>query len=377
MKNQVLISGASIAGLTLAYWLNRYGYQVTLIEITKGLRRGGSPIDVRGDALNVAEKMGILGKIKAKELIHTDEIVNAKNETLVNFAINAQAEYHGDIEIHRDDLVDILFENIPANEVEFLFESRIEKLIQHEDKVEVTLKGAGSRNFDFVFGADGTHSTVRKLVFGDEENYSKFFGAYFAFVEAPNIKPNKPNSGVLYQEPGKMAALYPFKKTVNALLVFRSPKLDWDYRNDEQHKQILKDNFKNNSWKIPEILDTMLHSDNLYFDEVCQIHMPTWSKGRVAVVGDAAHTTSFPTGMGTSLAMQGASILAQELQASKGDYKSAFSKYYESYKPFVESIQARIVRGLNFSVPETEEGIQETIKRFKQEAIDEPTQEIH
>ncbi len=356
MKKQALISGASIAGLTLAYWLNRYGYQVTIIEITKGLRKGGSPIDVRGEALKVAEQMGILEKIKAKEFIHTDEIVNAQNETLVNFAINAQAEYLGDIEIHRDDLVDILFENIPANEVEFLFENRIEKLTQHEDKVEVTFKDGESRNFDFVFGADGTHSVVRKLVFGDEENYSRFFGAYFAFVEAPNIKPNKPNSGVMYQEPGKMAALYPFKNTVNALLVFRSPKLDWDY------------NFKNNSWKIPEILDTMLHSDNLYFDEVCQIHMPTWSKGPVALVGDAAHTTSFPTGMGTSLAMQGASILAQELHVSDGDYQSAFSKYYESYKPFVESIQARIVRGLNFSVPETAEGIQEAVKRFKQEA---------
>ena len=365
MKKQVLISGSSIAGLTLAYWLNRYGYKVTVIEITRGLRRGGSPIDVRGDALNTAKQMGILEKIKAKEFIHTDEIVNAKNETIVDFSLNAQPEYSGDIEIHRDDLVDILYESIPTNEVEFLFENRIEKLIQHEDKVEVTFKNGGSRNFDFVFGADGTHSAVRTLAFGNEENYSKFFGEYFAIVEAPNIKPNKPNSGSIYNEPGKMAAIYPFKNAVNAFVVFRSPKVNFDYRNDEQHKQILKDNFKNSSWRIPEIIDAMLHSDNLYFDEVCQIHMPSWSKGRVALVGDAAHAASFHTGMGTSLAMQGATILAQELHSSNGDYQSAFSKYYESYKPFVESIQARITRGMNLSVPETEEGIQEAYKRFK------------
>ena len=298
MKKQVLISGASIAGLTLAYWLNRYGYKVTVIEITKGLRRGGSPIDVRGNTLKVAAQMGILEKIKAKEFIHTDEIVNAKNETIVDFSLNAQAEYLGDIEIHRDDLVDILYESIPINEVEFLFENRIEELIQGEDKVEVTFKNGESRDFDFVFGADGAHSAVRKLAFGAEENYSKFFGEYFAIVEAPNIKPNKPNSGAIYNEPGKMAAIYPFKNAVNAFVVFRSPKLNWDYKNQEQHKQILKDIFKNSSWRIPEIIEAMVHSDNLYFDEVCQIHMPAWAHGRVALVGDAAHAASFPHGDG-------------------------------------------------------------------------------
>lgn len=364
MKEQVLISGGSIAGLTLAYWLNKFGYKVTLVEMAKGLRRGGSPIDVRGEALEVAKEMGILEKIKAAEFVHTDEIVNAKNETIVAFSLNAQSEYLGDIEIHRDDLTDILYETIPTNEMKFLFENSIEKLVQREDKVEVTFKNNEHQNFDLVFGADGTHSTVRKMAFGNEENYSRFFGEYFAFAEAPNIKPDKPDSGTIYNEPGKMAALYPFKNAVNALLVFRSPKLNWDYRNHEQHKQILKDTFKNSSWKIPEILDAMLHANNLYFDEVCQIHMPSWTKGRIALVGDAAHAASFHTGMGTSLAMQGAAVLAKALHSYK-DHKKAFTAYSDVYKPYVESVQARITRGMNFLVPETEEGIQEAYKRFK------------
>ncbi len=149
------------------------------------------------------------------------------------------------------------------------------------------------------------------------------------------------------------------------MLAFRSPQLNWDYRNHEQNKEIVKDNFKNSSWRIPEILDTMLHSDNLYFDEVCQIHMPTWTKGRVALVGDAAHTTSFPTGMGTSLAIQGATILVKALLAASGDYNSTFTKYSDSFKPYVESVQARIVCGINNLIPETEEAIQEAYKRFK------------
>jgi 2-polyprenyl-6-methoxyphenol hydroxylase-like FAD-dependent oxidoreductase len=366
MKHQVLISGASIAGLTLAYWLNRYGYKVTVIEISTGLRKGGSPIDVRGDALNVAKQMGIMENIKAREFVHTDRIVNARNETLVTFSINAQAEYAGDIEIHRDDLVDILYENIPANEVEFLFDNRITQIVQHKDGATVSFRRGEPRNFDFVFGADGTHSAVRDLVFGDERNYSQFFGAYFAFAAAPDLRPDRPGSGTtIYQEPGKMAALYPFKNTLHVLLAFRSAKLHWDYKNHDQHKLILKDQFKNGSWRIPEILNAMIHSDNLYFDEVCQIHMPNWSKGRVALTGDAAHATSFPTGMGTSLAMQGATILAQELYKSSGDFASAFSKYYEAFKPYTESIQSRITRGLNWSLPQTEKDMQQTVDRFK------------
>ncbi len=366
MKHTVLISGVSIAGLSLTYWLNKFGYKVTLVEMAKGLRRGGSPIDVRGEALDVAKQMGILEKIKEKELIHTNEIVNTKNETLVTFNLNKQTEYEGDIEIYREDLAQILFENIPkANDVEFLFDNRVVSLVQDLDKVKVTFKNGENRKFEFVFGADGTHSGIRKLVFGNEDDYKVFFGAYFAIVETPNIK-NKPNTVTLYQEIGKMAAFYPLKNGVNAFIEFRSPKLNYDYKNHDQHKQILQENFKNSSWRIPEIINAMVQSENLYFDEVCQIHMDTWSKGRVALVGDAAHTTSFHTGMGTSLAMQGATMLAKELQASNGDYESAFAKYYETYKPFVESIQARIERGLNFLLPETQEGIDAVINRFKQ-----------
>lgn len=365
MEKQVLISGASIAGLTLAYWLNLYGYKVTIVEISSWLRRGGSPIDVRGDALKVVEQMGILEKIKEKKFIHSDEIVNANNETLVTFSINAQPEYLGDIEIHRDDLVDILYGNIPANEVEFLFDNSIQKIVQQADGVEVTLKNGLCKKFDFVFGADGTHSVVRRLVFGEEKNYSEFFGAYFAFAEAPNLQPNKPDSGVMYKEPGKLAIIYPVNKAVNTGLIFRSPKLNWDYRNKEQHKQILKDNFKNGLWRVPEILDIMVNSDNLYFDEVCQIKMPTWTEDRVALVGDAAYTSGFPTGMGTSLAIQGAAHLAKELH-SNVDYDTAFTQYNDSFRSFVESIQARIVRGLNHLIPETEDGIWEAVKHFEQ-----------
>lgn len=366
MNKQVLISGAGFGGLTLAYWLNKFGYKVTVVEIGKGLRKGGSPIDVRGEALKVAEEMGILRKIKANEFIHTDEIVNAQDETLVRFSLNAQAEYLGDIEIHRDDLLDILFEKVSGKDIKFLFENSIEKLAQKKDNVEVTFKSGENCSFDFVFGADGTHSVVRRLAFGNEKKFSKFFGAYFAFAAANNIQTGRArNTGVLYRELNTTAMIYRFKHTGYAGLIFRSSKRNYDYRNHERHREILLEKFSNNThWKIPEILENLLHADDLYFDEVSQIHMSDWTKGRIALVGDAAHATSFFTGMGTSLALQGATLLAKELH-SNADYKTAFAGYTETYKPFTESIQARISRGLKAQLPETEEELRSAIERFK------------
>ncbi|MBV7530505.1 FAD-dependent monooxygenase [Chitinophaga sp. sic0106] len=365
MKQKVLISGASFAGLTLAYWLNKFGYQVTVVERGEGLRTGGSPIDVRGQTLDIVMEMGIWEAIKSKEFVHPIEIVDAQNETLATVSINEQEQYMGDIEIHRGDLLEILFGIVPKPEVDIIFSDSITYLTQQENHVEVEFESAAKSNFDFVFGADGTHSLVRTLVFGKESNFKQFFGAYFAFADAGHIATGRPqDTGIIYREVGKQAVIYQFKDTAVAALVFRAPALEWDYRDQEQQKLILKHYFGNNKqWKIPEILDTILQSDNLYFDEVCQIHMPSWTKGRVALVGDAAHAPSFFTGMGTSLAIQGATLLAKALHANN-DYHAAFAQYNTSFKPYVENVQAGITRGLQMQLPESEEELEASIRAW-------------
>jgi len=365
MKKQVLISGASFAGLTLAYWLNKFGYGVTVMELGKELRTSGSPIDVRGEALDIAREMGILDQIKANEFIHTDEIVDAADQTLATFAINTLPEYLGDIEIHRGDLIRIIYDVIPKDEVEIIFDNSISTLVQHEDHVEVCFEKGEYKTYDLVFGADGTHSIVRKLTFGPEEAFKKFLGVYFAFAGTDQIQTGRPKStGIVYRELGKQAVIYQFQNGVNTILVFRAPKLDWHYRDREQPKRILREYFGGNTnWKIPEILDSMLGADDLYFDEACQIDMPVWTKGRVGLIGDAAYAPSFFTGMGTSLAMQGATLLAKELQASD-DHNAAFANYNELFKPFVERIQARVAHSLKVQLPETEEELQASLRAW-------------
>lgn len=362
MKKQVLISGASFAGLTLAYWLNKFGYAVTVIEVGNELKTSGSPIDVRGEALDIAREMGIYDRIKANELVHTDEIVDAEDQTLVTFALNSLPEYLGDIEIHRGDLVKIIYETIAKDEVEIIFGNSISTLIQHEDHVEVSFEKGEGKTFDFVFGADGTHSTVRRLAFGPEEDFKKFLGVYFAFAATDQIQTGRAEAaGVVYRELDKQAVLYQFQNGVNAILVFRAPKLDWHYRDRQRPKEILHEYFSGNTnWKIPVILEAMLRADDLYFDEVCQIHMPGWTNGRVALIGDAAYAPSFFTGMGTSLAMQGATLLAKVLQAHD-DHQTAFAEYNDQFKPFVESVQARVEHSLKVQLPETEDELRASI----------------
>lgn len=347
-----LISGASIAGLTLAYWLNKYGYKVTVVEIASGLKKGGAAIDVRGEALNVAERMNILDKIKAKKITTAVEFVDADNNCVASMPNFGADSLNKDIELNRDDLVEIIYEATTTN-VEYLFNNRIKTVNQDNEKVSVIFEDGLSRNFDFVFGADGVHSTVRKLVFGDETLFNHFFGAYFAILKVDETLA-KLNRGRLYNLPNKLTAT---SDNGNSFVLFRSPKLNYDYKNDTEYKKILMDNFAGCGWKVADILKAMTNAENLYFDEVCQIKMQSWTKGRVALVGDAAHCSGFPTGMGTSLAMQGATLLADELLASNDDYNLAFSKYNNAFHPLVETIQATITQGLDFLVPETEEKI--------------------
>ncbi len=362
MKKQVLISGASFAGLTLAYWLNKFGYDVTVVELGEDLRTGGSPIDVRGEALNIAREMGIYDQIKAHEFLHTDEVVDAEDKTLATFAINTLPQYLGDIEIHRGDLVKIIYEVIPKDEVKIVFGNSISSLIQHDDRVEVSFEKGEHGFYDLVFGGDGTHSITRRLAFGPEENFKKFLGVYFAFSKADQIYTGRPKStGIVYRELGKQAVIYQFKDAANAILLFRAPKLAWNYRDHEQPKRILKEYFGDNTnWRVPQILAAMYVANDLYFDEACQIKMPSWTKGRVGLIGDAAYAPSFFTGMGTSLAMQGATLLAKELHANQ-DHKTAFVNYNEKFRPFVESVQARVTVSLKIQLPETEEELRASI----------------
>jgi len=359
VKKQVLISGASIAGLTLAYWLNKSGYKVTVVEIANEPRLGGSPVDIRGITLDVTKRMKLFEQIKSTRLnMEIVEFKNGKDITEGSMLLkNVGAQLpDNDIEIERNILVNILFKAV-ENAVEFIFDNSIAALKETKDDVKVTFKNGLQRSFHLVFGCDGLHSGVRKLCFGKETEHTHFLGQYFSIT---NVSKSliKQNTGQLYNVPGKAIALYAYNNRTDIVFGFLSEKeIPYDYWNVEQQRKIILEQFTAQGWRTAELLEEIMNEKTFYFDKLCQIKMPSWTKGRVALVGDAGYCASPASGMGASLSIIGAATLADALQKYNGNFELAFQDYNKDLRPFVEEIQATAIIGREYLVPRTEEAI--------------------
>lgn len=358
-EKSVLISGASIAGLTMAYWMNHHNYKVTVVEIGAEPRRGGSPIDVRGEALDYANRMGILGAIKAAKLPTEGlKFMNAQNEVQGIMLVEEIGAIRpgDDTEIRRDDLVDILYKNAGSN-IDYKFDNRITYLEQHADNVDVTFKDGTTDTYDFIIGADGIHSAVRKLIFGADEQFTYFLNYYFSVFEVDGSLGEK-NFAHMYNTPNNMATVYFYNNdTADTVLAFRAPhNITYNRRDIDAQKKIVIDAFEGIGWKVPQLIEELKKADNFYLDQGCQIKMPSWTNGRVALIGDAGYAPAFPTGMGSTLAMQGATVLADAMAENK-DHNIAFKKYNETFRPVVEKLQTTVYDGMAFILPDTEEKI--------------------
>jgi 2-polyprenyl-6-methoxyphenol hydroxylase-like FAD-dependent oxidoreductase len=341
VKNKtVLISGASIAGPALAYWLRRHGFQPTIVERTATLRLGGQAVDLRGVARDVVERMGIMPQVRRDSL-------DARGFALVNRAGRWTATLPADlfggegivaeIEITRGDLSQILYD-ATRDETEYLFGDRIAELTQHDDGVDVVFDSRAARRFDLVVGADGVHSGVRRLAFGPETDYVRYLGAYTAYFTVPDPG-DLENWFLMYNEPGGLTAgIRPERGgTAKASLSFTSPPLDYDRRDVGEQQRVLAEKFARASWRIPALLAAMPDAPDFYFDSICQVHVDRWSRGRVALVGDAGYCGSPLAGLGTSMSIVGAYVLAGELASTPDDHEAAFTRYQEEMRDYVAS----------------------------------------
>jgi 2-polyprenyl-6-methoxyphenol hydroxylase-like FAD-dependent oxidoreductase len=360
MKKQILISGASIAGFSAAYWMSILGYEVTIIEIAGSPRTGGSPVDVRGAALDVAKRMGIFERLKAKRLdMVSVKFKNSEDVTegsILLKHVGAQRP-DDDIEIGRNDLVNVLHSAVKT-QVSILFNNSIKSISQNGGNVTVTFTNSKEvRNFDLIIGCDGLHSNVRKLVFGKEAEYVHFLGQYFSIARI-NKQLIKANTGQLYNVPEKACTLYAYNGATDIIFAFLSDEeITYDYRNTEEQKRIITERFKGEGWRTGELLEELKQSDSFYFDKLSQVKMPTWAKGRVVLVGDAGYCASPASGMGASLSLIGAAALADALVEAEHDLPEAFKKYDQALRLFVEEVQASALIGLGFLVPKTQEAI--------------------
>ncbi|WP_033319549.1 FAD-dependent monooxygenase [Streptomyces yerevanensis] len=346
-RRKVLISGASIAGPALAFWLNRYGFAVTVVEKAGTLRDGGYPIDVRGTALEVVRRMGILPRLQ-------DAHVDLRRLTFLDgdggevASLNPHTVTGGvagrDLEIRRGDLTGALYAAV-RDDVEFLFNDSIDALDQSGHGVDVTFRGGSMRTFDMVVGADGLHSRTREFLFGPEEQFHRYLGYCFAVFTMRNTF-GLSHETMMWNTPGRAAALYAVGDSdeVHAFLNFAHPEPPFDaFRNPEAQRDLVATVFADAGWEVPGMLAAMRDADDLFFDGVSQIRMPRWSSGRVALVGDAAYAPSFLTGQGSSLALVGAYMLAGSL--ADRDHAAGFAAYEHNTREFVTVNQEQVGEG--------------------------------
>lgn len=341
MRNlKVLVSGASIAGPALAYWLHRYGYTVTVVEKAPALRPGGQAVDFKGDThRQVLERMGILEEVQRRQTGKTDMvIVDDHSRRLATIP----GEFTGgDVEILRGDLATLLYDRTTGDS-EYLFGDSITTLTQTDPGVEVTFEHAVPRTFDLVIGADGIHSNVRRLAFGPEERFVRFLGHYYAVVgvygatdgardaAAPSTRRE---TGLMYNVPGRLAWVGG-PKAPN-MYVFASQQLVYDRNDIAQQKRIVAEAFAGIGWQVPRMLQRLPDAPEFYLDSISKVEMDRYTTGRVALIGDAAYGNTLG-GFGTGLALVGAYVLAGELAAAGGDHHAAFARYNDQMHQYAK-----------------------------------------
>lgn len=339
MENRsILISGAGVAGLALAYWLKRYGFSPTLIEKAPSLRTGGYKVDIRGTALEVVKRMGLHAQISAaKTDIQGASIVNKEGQLITEMSGDTYGlRAFEDLEIMRGDLLLILQEH--AQEVPCLFQDSIRSIEQDKEQVHVVFEQHAPRSFDLVIGADGLHSTVRKLAFGEESTFAQNLGLYISIFRVPNPL-NLDRWEVEYTEPGRLVNFYSIRGEAKAVFLFASPPLSFGFSNIEAQQRLLQTVFGDLGWEIPKLLAAMKEAPDFYFDSATQICMKHWSQDRVCLIGDAGYCASPLSGQGTSIALVAAYILAGELATAQGNYAIAFKHYEHLLRKYVEENQ--------------------------------------
>jgi len=339
-NRKILVIGAGIAGPTICYWLKKYGFNPTLIERSEQLRAGGYAIDIRGIAVDIVKKMGIYDDIYAKRTsLLSKRYVDADGHTLSEeHGEKASFREDNDVEIVRGDLVNILLE--ATSDVPCHFDQEIIRLVQKDESVEMTFKDGHIEHYDLVVAADGLHSSTRGMTFSEEDCQFFDLGSYISIFSIPNYL-HLNRTEVSFVKDQKFIGMNSDKNSDRALVcfVFRATKVLSGIADERGQKKCLRDLFYDLGWESNKILDLMNESDDFYFDSIAQIKMDSWTKGRVALLGDAGYCASPLSGQGTDLAIVGAYILAGELKSAEGDYSVAFKRYNELMRPFVDASQ--------------------------------------
>ncbi len=354
----ILIAGAGIGGPTLVYWLKAAGFEPTLIERAPALRGGGYVIDFWGLGYDIAERMGLIEDVN-RVGYHMRElrIVGDDGRRVTGFGTKVFGELTGGryVTLARSELSRLLFDKAKGG-IEVIFDNEIVGLQERADCVEVQLEHGGERRFDLVIGADGLHSDVRRLAFGPEIQFEKRLGYSVAAFEVDHYRPRDEDVYMMYGRPGLMLGRFTLNDDRTLFLFVFADDGGALPATLDQQKATLRRRYRDGKWECPCVLDELDRTQELYFDSVSQIGMERWSKGRVALIGDAAFCVSLAAGQGSALAMISAYVLAGELANARGRHDEAFGRYEGRLRDYIAGKQRGAERFAAAFAPRTRWG---------------------
>lgn len=355
----VLISGAGIAGPALAFWLKSGGFEPTLIERASQLRTGGYVIDFWGLGYDIAEQMGLAAEIqRAGYQVRELRIVGSRGDRVAGFGASVFRELTGGryVTLARSELSRLLFETVSGT-CEVMFDDEIAGLTEQDDHVSVQFRHGRDRQFDLVIGADGLHSQVRQLAFGPEHRFEKRLGYAVAAFEAEGFRPRDDNVYLIYGQPGRMLGRFTLRYDRTLFMFVFATGNEALPDTLQGQKKLLRTRYGDDRWESPRILESLDATRELYFDSVSQIRMPAWSRGRIALVGDAAFCVSLLAGQGSALAITSAYVLAGELTRAAGRHEQAFCQYESFLRAYIGTKQRGAERFAGAFAPKTRSGL--------------------